>query len=842
MQTPQSRQNGLGGIAGLGVMLGGRGGAGVTSSVDHLHALHHPTAGNRRASLLPPVRVTPDVTRRLSLSPANTSRTAQSSFSPNSMSSLNSIATSSPPPHSRSDSHSAPLSLPRRSRSKGSNSPAKHVSARSSSLSRTPSRSRSRSASRSPRALQPSLQPSLTSSSESTHLLPAFLATPLSPPQLSLPGVSSPDAPIGSPSDPHSLLNILQAPLCSTLHPASQSQSCNGSATGRDSGRDSEKDRESHLKVYDSSRRVFGLAWYPLFLAIASSVGGLLFGYEIGIINQVLLFDSFRIYFGMSPDPSSPLYSRDGQGVLVKTPDAQGIEGNVVALFLLGAVGGAFGVWVFADNLGRRASLLVGTLLHFLGGVVQISSPTLDVLYIGRLCTGVGIGLISGTVPLYLAECAPPSFRGRMVSSDQLMITLGILCSNIVNAVLTAIFPEEGNETNNSVWRWALGLQLAPAMLLLVFIATNVLPESPRYLIAKGYYTQALVVLSRISDMPAESPEMQEIYCKLLESITSTVRGSGPYGTLSYFEPRKWDWYTIAIDPSLRRRAALAFWIFAFQQLTGVNAIMYYSSSLFLDLGLNKTIAAQVATTGKSVVNFLLTFLGMAFIDNPKVGRRGLLLIGSLAAGLSMVSTFVWVQLFQSTEPGTMRSAFSALGIVSMYAFVASFSASLGPATWVTSTEIFPIRYRGKGMTVAAVSHWGWNAIIAKVWPYATTVIGAKQFLVFGFACFVEFIWVWCSVPETAQKRLEDIDEVFGAARDIAAVETRAITRGASDVLLSFVRASEPPRGLAPEGSAERRYSLASRRGTLSTFETSRRGTMASMESGGPAYRPRNIS
>ncbi|KXS19020.1 hypothetical protein M427DRAFT_53476 [Gonapodya prolifera JEL478] len=642
------------------------------------------------------------------------------------------------------------------------------------------------------------------------------------------------------PSPAHSLLDLIPAPATTQIPPCPADPPLKPDSTTRTPS------LHSHANSHSRSRKIFGLNWYPLFLAVASSVGGLLFGYEIGIINQVLLFDSFRVFFGMSPPPVATstglTYLRDSQGVLLKTDYAQAIEGNVVALFLLGAVAGACGVWVFADNLGRRASLLVGTTLHIIGGLIQISSGSIEMLYVGRLCTGVGIGLISGTVPLYLAECAPPSFRGRMVSSDQLMITLGILASNIVNAALTAIFPEEGNEENNMVWRWALGLQLAPAMLLLVFIASNTLPESPRYLIAKGYYTQALVVLSRIADMPAESAEMQEMYCKLLESITSTVQGSGPYGTLSYFEARRWDWWTLASDPSLRRRASLAFWIFAFQQFTGVNAIMYFSSSLFLELGLNKTVAAQIATTGKSLVNFLLTFLGMAVIDNPKVGRRGLLLWGAAAAGVSMVSTFMWVQLFQNTEPGSARSAYSAMGIVSMYAFVAVFAATLGPATWVTSTEIFPIRFRGKGMTVATVSHWGWNAVIAKVWPYTSAAIGAKQFLVFGVACFMECVWVYYAVPETALKRLEDIDEVFGAAHDSTAVETRAITRGASDVLLSFYRASEPPRGLQPEGSSgERRLSLATRRGTLSTLDT-RRGTVTTMDGGAPPYRPRNIS
>jgi len=163
---------------------------------------------------------------------------------------------------------------------------------------------------------------------------------------------------------------------------------------------------------------------YAILVALASALGGLLFGYEVGIINQVLLMDSFRIYFGLSI-ASGP------NGALVNSGNTADIEGNIVSLFLAGCIPGAFLVSYLADYLGRRASVFLGTVAFLAGAVLQTAAVSLGMLYGGRCVGGLGVGLLSGTVPLYIAECAPTSIRGRVGTLQQLMITIGIMLANV---------------------------------------------------------------------------------------------------------------------------------------------------------------------------------------------------------------------------------------------------------------------------------------------------------------------------------------------------------------------------------------------------------------------------
>ncbi|KAJ3339162.1 hypothetical protein HDU93_008548 [Gonapodya sp. JEL0774] len=360
---------------------------------------------------------------------------------------------------------------------------------------------------------------------------------------------------------------------------------------------------------------------------------------------------------------------------------------------------------VYGDFLGRRISVALGALLFLAGGILQTAAQGIGMLYAGRCVGGLGVGLLSGTVPLYISECAPTSIRGRVGTMQQLMITIGIMLAN-------------------------------------------------------GKLERALAILARLNAQPQESDYVQQQVADIQESIEIEKRLP------------KASWLDMLRFP-IRRRSFAAFFLFFFQQWSGINAVMYYSSSLFLGMGLSKDIATKVATTVQSVINVLATLPAIYLIE--RLGRRRLLLVGALGCSFFMWSLVLWVGLFNGTQIADPVSgqlipnpnsgagrAYGVLGVLAMYMYVVCFAGSWGPVGWVYISEIFPLRARGKGASVGSMSHWIWNFVIAKVWPYVA-VMGAWQYTIFGGSTVVAFVFVYFFVPETRGRSLEEMDEVFGA-------------------------------------------------------------------------------
>ncbi|KXS18310.1 general substrate transporter [Gonapodya prolifera JEL478] len=486
---------------------------------------------------------------------------------------------------------------------------------------------------------------------------------------------------------------------------------------------------------------------YALFIALTAAIGGLLFGYEVGIINQVLLMDSFRLFFGLSTVSN---------GGLVNSPNSADLEGNIVSLFLAGCIPGAFLVSYSADFLGRKASVAVGTLAFLVGGILQTAATGIPLLYAGRCIGGLGVGLLSGTVPLYISECAPTSIRGRIGTMQQLMITIGIMLANIINAILTSVIAND----ENRLWRLAMGIQLIPAVILLGLFF--ILPESPRFLISRGKVDEASAIVARLNGESKDGQVVQTLVTEIQESIAIEKRLP------------KASWLDMCRMP-IRPRSIAAFGVFFFQQWSGINAVMYYSSSLFLGMGLSKDIATKVATTVQSVINVLATFPAVYFIE--RLGRRTLLYIGAVGSSIFMWLLVLWVGLFNGTQildpnTGTLipdpnsgpGKAYGILGVISMYMYIVFFAATWGPVGWVYISEIFPLRARGKGASIGSMSHWINNFIIAKAWPYAAVGLGAWQYTIFAGCSMVSLLFVRFFVPETRGKSLEEMDEVFGGA------------------------------------------------------------------------------
>jgi sugar porter (SP) family MFS transporter len=380
---------------------------------------------------------------------------------------------------------------------------------------------------------------------------------------------------------------------------------------------------------------------------------------EIGIINQTLLFDSFRWFFGLSPNGSTP----DENGQLPSTPDAAALEGDIVSLFLAGCIPGAAIVSVMTDWIGRKWSIIVGAAFFCLGGILQAAANGMPELLAGRFFGGFGVGILSTVVGMYIAECSPATFRGTLTSGFQLMITIGIMVANIINAILGVTVSQQ----SNVIWRVALGIQggLGLGLGIIMFF----MPESPRHLMNKGREDEARVIVTKLvgGDQIALEAELTE----LRESVQAEkALGVSTWGEL--FAPGIWNRVLIIIILQL------------FQQWTGINAIMYYSSQLFLAMGLSKTMATTGATTIQSVLNVLGTFPGMYLVE--RLGRKTLLFWGGLFQSLWMWGLVLFVSLFEA-NPG--NTAFSVISVILIYFYVLTFAASWGPVVWGTFLFFF---------------------------------------------------------------------------------------------------------------------------------------------------------
>lgn len=334
-----------------------------------------------------------------------------------------------------------------------------------------------------------------------------------------------------------------------------------------------------------------------------------------------------------------------------------------------------------------------------------------------RLLGGLGVGISSVTAPIYISEVSPADRRGRLVGLFQFNVVLGILISYLSNYLIS-----QGGEAS---WRWMLGVQAFPSLLFLVLI--YFIPESPRWLILKkGETTKALEILRVINPLNCE----QELVSIQNSDLHNKIANSDSLFSGKYKTP-----------------VLLAMFFAFFNQVSGINAIIYYAPRIFEMAGLGAH-SSLLSTVGIGLINFIFTLIGINIID--KVGRRILMLVGSvgLIASLSMVAfTFYSGQLNGFAVP------------IYMMVFIAFFAFSQGAVIWVFISEIFPNQVRAKGQTLGSSTHWVMAAIIAFGFPYlAETLGGAVTFFFFAVMMVLQFIFVWRYMPETKGRSLEQIE------------------------------------------------------------------------------------
>jgi SP family galactose:H+ symporter-like MFS transporter len=439
-----------------------------------------------------------------------------------------------------------------------------------------------------------------------------------------------------------------------------------------------------------------------VYLATAiSALGGMLFGYDIGVISGAILF--IKKEFSLSA----------------------GMEEIVVSSVLLGSLIGAVAGGVLADRLGRRRLLIVTAIVFGLGAIGAALAPGTASLIAARVIAGAAIGIASFVAPLYISEIAPVAIRGKLVSINQVALTSGIVISYCIDYAFA----------ESQAWRWMFAMAVIPAAAFgtgLLFI-----PDSPRWLAGRGRTDQARTVLKRIRVPEQVAGELNQIQ----QSVGQ----------------QKGNWSEL-LSPFLRPAMIVGVGLAIAQQITGINTVIYYAPTIFKFAGLSSASVAILASVGVGVVNVVFTLVAMQLID--RVGRRPLLLasLAGMALGLTVLGlAFSLPQL---------SGSLGWIAVASLMVYVGSFAVGLGPVFWLILSEIYPLRIRGRAMSVGTVANWSANLIVALSFLTLTQVLGkAFTFWLYGVVTIGAWLFAFFLVPETKGKTLEEIEAHWRAGK-----------------------------------------------------------------------------
>lgn len=436
-------------------------------------------------------------------------------------------------------------------------------------------------------------------------------------------------------------------------------------------------------------------------VAIIAALGGLLFGYDTGVISGALLY--IQRSFELTP----------------------GQESTVTAMLLVGAAIGAFLGGRVADSLGRRGTILLGAVGFIIGSIWCAFATSAFSLGTARTLLGVCIGGVSIVVPMYISEMAPPHVRGRLVSLNSLMIVIGQLVAFLTNSALAS----SGN------WRLMLGLGAVPGIVLL--IGMLVLPDTPAYLVRRGQEGKALAVLRQIQGDEATLAEVA-----VGEASSSADQRAAE---------------RLAVKtPWVRRTVIIAMLIGVTQQVTGANAIMYFAPTMMNKVGLS-TESSVYTSIIIGIASVISCAIGMSIID--RVGRRRMLIIGLVGCASSLLVLAPVYGLSSNSSTGAMMS------LLLMTVFIVFQQAAVSVATWLLISEIIPTEARGLGMGLAGLALWGANWFVAQAFlPMVDAVGGAWSFFFFAITGAIALVFTIKAVPETSGKTLAEVREYMIAA------------------------------------------------------------------------------
>ncbi|MFN8654375.1 MAG: sugar porter family MFS transporter [Gemmatimonadales bacterium] len=432
--------------------------------------------------------------------------------------------------------------------------------------------------------------------------------------------------------------------------------------------------------------------------AAIAALGSFLFGFDTAVISGTT--EALRLHFSLD----------------------SGQLGTTVASALVGTIIGSLSAGPPAERLGRRPILTGVALIYVVASLASGLAWSWPALVIARFLGGIGVGAASVVAPLYIAEISPPAIRGRLVALSQFNVVAGILVAYLSNYVVAQLVggPE------SLAWRYMLGIQVVPSALFLLLITT--IPESPRWLVKQQRRDEAATILREMGNAEPEA---------LVREIADSLHEESVSATESLFQAK------------YRKPILLAVMVASFNQLAGINALIYYTTDIFRMAGAERT-SALLQSVIIGLTNLVFTMIAMTVID--RYGRKRLLLIG--AAGLAVcLGAAAWA--FATGAGG-------AIVLASLIGYIAFFAFSQGSVIWVYISEIFPNRVRARGQALGSFTHWFWAAVVGWTFPVIAEASGAAAFGFFAAMMVLQFVLVLLFLPETKGVSLEQIQRTLG--------------------------------------------------------------------------------
>ena len=432
-------------------------------------------------------------------------------------------------------------------------------------------------------------------------------------------------------------------------------------------------------------------------VAIVASLGGLLSGFDTGVISGALLF------INQTWDLSD--YT----------------QGFLVSSVLIGAVIGAGTNGILADMFGRKKIIIATAVIFIVGSILCALAPNIYVLILSRILVGLAVGIVNFIVPLYLSEVAPKQMRGTLVSLYQWAITAGILFSYVINgAFASAVYN----------WRWMLFAGVVPGIILLV--GMSFLGDTPRWLVSKNRDEEAKKIYRKIE--PNENADVA------VAEIKETLKTEG--GSDKKIRFKKWMIMPFVVGIGI---------MFA-QICTGINTIIYYAPTIFKIAGFDSNANAIYATAGIGLINFLMTIIAIFFTD--KLGRKPLLYVGLTGVMLSLLGLGCAFHF-----ASVLGASLNWVAVGSLAFYILCFAFSLGPVGWIIVSEVFPLKIRGLAMSLCTVANFAFNFFVVGSFPVLINRVGgAYTFWMFAFVSLLCIIFVYFFVPETKGISLEQIE------------------------------------------------------------------------------------
>lgn len=448
--------------------------------------------------------------------------------------------------------------------------------------------------------------------------------------------------------------------------------------------------------------------------ALVASLGGLIFGFDTAVISGTT--EQLKSYFSLSDS----------------------LLGWVVGIALLGTILGALAAGKPADRYGRKKVLFAIGVLYVVGALGSAFADGVVSLQVFRFLGGIGVGAASVCAPIYTAEIAPAKVRGRLVGLVQFNIVLGILLAYLSNTIIRMVVADHLTD-----WRWMFGVMAVPAAIFLAMLFS--VPETPRWLMANGQEAAGREVIARLT-ITSDEAAVQ------IDEINSSLSAAENMPSVPFFTRQHF------------KVILLAFTIAMFNQMSGINAILYYAPVVMEKAGAS-TDQAFMMSVGVGLMNLIATMTALTVID--KIGRRKLMIVGSIGYLISLGFLSGVMFYFENALGGHFNSSSSILVLIGLLVFIAAHAFGQGSVIWVFISEIFPNRIRGRGQSLGSLTHWAFAWLTSTFFPpIIGSLGGGVAFAIFFIFMLGQLIWVLKVMPETKGVPLEEMEAKLGLTHD----------------------------------------------------------------------------